>query len=490
MHPKFSKWSICLWLLLLWAPGAMARAKVPLPLMRFLENPYLRGASVSLLVKETGTGQIRYAYDPERLLTPASVLKTVTTATALELLGRDFRFATTLSYDGRLEQGVLNGNLFIRGSGDPTLNSDELKAPTDSVMLLWLAAIRQAGIKQIKGAVIADESLFDTEGVSMKWLREDLGSDYGQGSYGLNLFDNRFALYLHTHEAGTRPTIEYSMPDVSFIRFHNYLTAATGATDSAYVVGFPFANERYLYGTVRPNRRGVKITGDIPDPPLFLARYMDQLLVANGIEVLGEPTCYRELSESGRWLNSKRTELATTYSPPLADLVQTIHFVSHNLYADVLLKTLGLRYQAGSNNAVSSFDRGVRVVKSHWLAKGLDASLLWMSDGSGLASTNKVTAAFLCELYAYMHTQSANAQVFYESLPRAGHEGSVRNLLKKTPLQGHARLKSGGMTRVLSYGGYVEKEGKHYAFVIMINNHNSKNSYMRKAIEELLLDLF
>ena len=180
-----------LFALLVWA--TFTEAQVPQPIRQLLRQPYMEGASFSLMVKEVESGRTLFAYDTLRQMTPASVMKSLTTATALELLGADYRFPTTIEYDGTIEQGCLNGNLYIKGSGDPSLGSSFLEEEID-FMGEWIAAIRNAGIQTIEGAVIADEQLFDTEGTSLKWVVEDMGTDYGAGSYGLNVFDKRLTL--------------------------------------------------------------------------------------------------------------------------------------------------------------------------------------------------------------------------------------------------------------------------------------------------------
>ena len=135
----------------------------------------MRGASFSLVVKDVQEGRTVYSYDTDRLQSPASVLKTVATATALEILGEDYRYPTTLEYDGILENGTLEGNLYIKGSGDPSLGSSHFAPGQNKFLSTWIAALQKAGIKHITGSVISDESIFDTEGVSIKWLRERYG---------------------------------------------------------------------------------------------------------------------------------------------------------------------------------------------------------------------------------------------------------------------------------------------------------------------------
>lgn len=468
----------------------LAGAQTPAPVKWLLQAPYMRGASFSLVVKDVQEGRTVYCYDTDRLQSPASVLKTVATATALEILGEDYRYPTTLEYDGILENGTLEGNLYIKGSGDPSLGSSHFAPGQNKFLSTWIAALQKAGIKHITGSVISDESIFDTEGVSIKWLREDMGNYYAPGSYGISIFDNMYKLSLQTGAAGTRPVLKGTEPDIPFIRFKNYLKAAPVSSDSAYIIGAPLDDVRYLYGVLPANREAYVLKGDIPDPALYLARYLTDQLQQKGIRVDGSPSCYRIEVEENRWKKGERKEIVTTYSPTLREIASICNHVSHNLYADALVKTVGLQYKPRRNEMISSFGRGVQVVKEYWEKKGLDVFPLRMNDGSGLAPADKVSAGFMGELLVYMATESAVSDAFIASLPQAGIEESVRNFLKGSKLQGKAHLKSGGITGVRSYAGYITKDGKTYAVAVFSNNYSCPMSRMTRALEKLLLQLF
>lgn len=457
---------------------------------QLLSSPFMRGASFSLVVKELNSGKIVYSHEPDLQVAPASVLKTVATATALEMLGEDYRYPTSIEYEGTLENGILKGNLYIKGSGDPSLGSSYFASEQNTFMRKWIDAIQKAGIREVKGAVIADESIFDTEGVSIRWLREDMGNYYAPGSYGLSIFDNMYKLYLQSGAPGSRVTIKRTEPDVSFIHFSNYLKSAPAALDSAYIVGAPYANERYLYGAIPANRENHVLKGDIPEPALFLAQYLTKKMKAAGITVHKAPTCYRIEKEAGRWNTNKRHTLVTTYSPELKEIAKVTNHVSHNLFADALVKTVGLQYKPGQNEVISSFGRGIKAVTGYWKSKGLDVFPLWMNDGSGLAPFDKVSARFINDLLTYMALHSKYSDAFITSLPQAGIEGSVRNFLKDTKLQGKARLKSGGISRVRSYAGYVEIDGKTYAVAVFSNNYSCNMATMTRMLEKLLVNLF
>ena len=457
------------------------------PVERFLSPSYMKGASISFMVKDMLNDSIVFSYDAGRELIPASVMKLVTTASALELLGEQFRYETMLMYDGSIKDSILEGNIYIRGSGDPTLGSSEIVVDRYKIIRDWIKVLKKTGVRTVNGSVISDESVFDTEGVSMKAMREDMGSYYGQGSYGINIFDNRFTLFLQTDNSSAKPEIIKTEPAMPSLHFHNYLVTNTYSKDSMYITGFPFSNERYLYGTIPSFRAVYQLKGDIPEPSLFLAQYLTEQLAQDSIKVTGVPSCYRILAQNNAWRISGRKFLFSSYSIPLNEIVRITNHASHNLYADALLKTIGLKY--ANDNELSSFGKGAGIVKKHWEEKGFDTSPLWMFDGSGLAVTDKLSASFLCDLLQYMYVRSSYSNAFRLSLPRAGLEGTVTNIFKGSKLEGYLQLKSGTMSRVRCYAGYYLKDDKMYAVAILVNNFSCTQTQIKTDIERLFLSL-
>ena len=449
----------------------------------------MKGATLSLIIQEVGSDKPKYAVAQDMAVIPASVMKTITTASALELLGTDYRFPTTISYDGYIKEGVLHGNLYIEGSGDPTLGSRFVKDNNDEFLADWLKGIQAAGIQSVTGSVIADERCFDTEGVSIKWVGEDLGSYFGAGSYGLSVFDNQYKLYVQTGEVGSKPVIKHSEPAMNSLRFHNYLIAGSVAADSSYTLGAPFSDDRYLYGVVPAGRTLYTLKGDMPDPPYFLADYFTRYLKNKGIKATGEPTNFRLLNEKQQASNGKRVKLITTYSPTVSEIVKITNEVSQNLYADALLKTIGNSYKPLPGEVISSFGKGIKRVKQFWDEKGIDTYPLWMFDGSGLSSSDKLSARFMTDVLLYMAKDASSSRAFYNSLPRAGMEGSVRNYLKGYSLEGSIRLKSGSMSRVKGYAGYVDKDGKRYCLALFVNNYSCDGKEMTYELDRLLRTL-
>ena len=209
------------------------------------------------MVKDLVSGKTLYEYRPNNATIPASTLKTITTSTALELLGGDYSFKTTLEYDGELNiHGVLHGNLYIYGSGDPTLGSVFLG---DTLFLNhWSEEVKRAGIQKIHGDIIADNSRYDVHGINQHWQWEDLGSYYGSGAYAISYKDNTYSIQFKSGEIGTTPEITKITPEIKELNIINHLKTTKIKSDSIYIIGPPRNNERTLYGEAAAEEIGVR----------------------------------------------------------------------------------------------------------------------------------------------------------------------------------------------------------------------------------------
>jgi D-alanyl-D-alanine carboxypeptidase/D-alanyl-D-alanine-endopeptidase (penicillin-binding protein 4) len=448
-------------------------AQLPQALWTFIQDKNLRHAGIGFKAVDLATGETLAAYNEQISLTPASNMKLVTTATVLTVLEKDFRFETPLFYDGNIQNGILEGNLYLQGSGDPTLGSEYFAGDKEAFLLRYLAGIREAGIRSVTGSVIVSDQLFGYDkGVSPQWLYEDLGNYYAPGIYGISVFDNMYRVYLQSYSPGTKTTFLSMNPEIKEISFTNEVVAGETNSDQSFISGFPFASERRLYGSIPANRLSFPLKGDIPDPGLFLAKYFTAYLQKNGIEVRGEGNSAR----LGAPVPEMQNLLASVQSPTLDSIVRVVNVKSNNHYAEHLFRFL---------NTVKNAD-----IPSGWEEKGLDASALFMCDGSGLSPLNAVSAGFLTDLLVYMYRTEGASGAFFRSLPLAGQEGTVASFLKNTPLAGKARIKSGSITGVQSYSGYIDKNGKKYAFSLIINHFSGERPTLRKAVEELLNGLF
>ncbi len=443
------------------------------PVEEFVNNDLHRNSNISLLIQEADGGKIVASHRANHVAAPASTMKVITTATALEILGKDYRFKTDLLIDGELTlDGILNGNIIVYGSGDPTLGSAKL----GDIHFLndWLKAVKNLGIKSINGNIIADASIYDTEGINPKWIWEDIGNYYAAGAYGISYKDNTYYLEFKSGEAGTTPQITSTTPNMPELQFTNHVKSANINYDNAYIYGAPYSVERVIYGQIPANRSSFSIKGDIPNPALTLSRDFAWKLRSNGIEVKGAG-----IAETV----GKRGEIFYTHqSPPLGEIIREINVVSNNHYAEQVFRHLALQKgeQASTQNAIA-------VVRDFWKAKGLSVDQLFMRDGSGLSPTNAVSASFYVSLLDYM-AKSPNHQTFFNSLPIAGKEGTLKTFLKNTVLEGKVHAKSGTIGGVRTYTGYVERNNKTYIFAILVNYPNASSlAPTTKKMEQLLI---
>ncbi|MDR0874409.1 MAG: D-alanyl-D-alanine carboxypeptidase/D-alanyl-D-alanine-endopeptidase [Prevotellaceae bacterium] len=435
----------------------------------FVNKEALRHANISFLLRDLSNNKVVAEYNAQRSCTPASVTKVITTATALEILGEKSHFSTFLMSGGDIdENGILQDNLYINGTGDPTLGSRYFS--NADFITDWINEIRAWGIKKIAGRVIADTSIYDNSPVPVLWLREDAGNYYGAGVFPLSVFDNMVSVKIKS----TARNIEIieTAPNAGYT-FNNRLKI--GAKDSIYFSGEPYSNERTIYGTIRANTvRSEKC--DISNPPQFLAKYLTEKLIENGIAVEN-----KFFGEKKYAPNVEIVPVVSHTSPPLKDIAAMTNTFSNNNYAEHLLKHLALQ-----KDSVASFNTALQVLREFWASKGIDVSGLFIYDGSGLSPKNAVSAAFICDVLKYMQANKA----FYNSLPVAGESGTVASFLADTPLKGKAHVKSGSFRNVQCYAGYISKGGKDYAFSILVNNFTGERKNVVKLIEELLVGAF
>lgn len=445
------------------------------PVDNFVNNNLHQNANISIMVKDLKTNKTIQSYRAANSVIPASTMKLVTTAAALEILGADYQFKTTLEIDGNISKdSVLNGNLYIYGSGDPTLGSSKLG--NSHFLVDWVAAIRKQGIKEIKGNIIADASAYDTEGVNPKWLWEDMGNYYAAGAYGIAYKDNTFEMELKSGAVGTTPEILRITPNIPELTFKNYLKSTTIQGDSAYFYGAPFENNRSIYGEIPAKRPSFTIKGDIPRPGLVLARDLAWKLKSGGISVNG-----KAMDEAPE---GKRTVIYTHKSPFLSEIIKEINMTSNNFYVEQLFRHLSLQ-----RGKMATTRDAINIIRNFWQSKGLPVNELFQYDGSGLSPVNAVSSNFFVSLLSYMD-KSKNSTIFKASLPVSGKSGTLKNFLKETPLEGKVLAKSGSIHRVKSYAGYVNTNGKQLAFAIIVNNPNSGTlSATTKKMEELLINV-
>ena len=264
-----------------------------------LENPLTEQANISVLVRNIDTQETIDSYREENVVPPASVMKLLTTGAALELLGADFRFVTTLETSAPIENGVLKGNLYIKGSCDPSLGlllgrgrgNGSVPNTTTAFLSKWAKAIADAGIRRIEGSVVADMTLLDGDATNPSWLWEDAGNYYAPGVFGINYLGNSLNIVLKSGEVGSVAEVTRTEPYYPDLQIINHIRCTQITYDGAFVHGLPYSKERYLTGSIPSNLGVFGVRSDMPNPGLLLAQHLLRELSARGITVT-EPATY------------------------------------------------------------------------------------------------------------------------------------------------------------------------------------------------------
>lgn len=432
-------------------------------------------ADVSASVIEVQSGKSVCAYNAQKRVIPASVLKLLTTASALSIYGNDYCFETPLRYTGRLDNGVLNGNLIIEGKGDPTIGS-RFFSRDDSFITYVTEVLNRNGIRSINGDIVLNNSIYGTEVSSPEWIWEDMGNYYASGIWGLNYKDNLYELTFRTESPGKTPQIVSVVPDVPGMVLNLGLKAAANTKDSAYIYGAPFQKERFVYGSVPSGRSSFTIKGDVYDPNVVLISELKNEFVRAGITVKGSWNVEYSREAEGIVLDKPYR------SPALKEIARIVNFNSNNLFADGLLRLIAQSGRSGFH----LFEDGVNCEYALWDKKGLPKGGMRIFDGSGLSPANRVTSDYLSRMLALCMKDKQLSDVFYYTLPLAGRDGTVKSLFSDGSMGSRLRIKSGSMGGVLSYAGYLDKGGKRYAIVIIVNNFDASHRVVRARIEKWL----
>jgi D-alanyl-D-alanine carboxypeptidase/D-alanyl-D-alanine-endopeptidase (penicillin-binding protein 4) len=448
----------------------------------FAQDSELAGAVISISVIETESGRMIGGHQGQLTCIPASTQKLLTTAVAMDVLGEDHRFTTKLLLTGTVEDGVLNGNIYIVGGGDPSLGSPYLDGVPgmDRTIDRWQAAIATVGIRRINGRVIGDGSYFGTDGASGGWPWSDIGNYYGSGAYGLNIHENFYFLdFLQRGRVGSIPPVQRTRPEVPGLKLTNELRSGPrGSGDQAYVYGAPYGYNNYVRGTIPIGTGRFTIKGAIPDPALFTAQLLCRRLEEAGISVSLPAESDRSIGDG---LLADGRVIDTYASPPLSELVDRTNLRSNNLYAEALLREIN-KIRGMATHELSSTE-----VMKEWLASaGLPTAAIRLEDGSGLATRNFFSAEFMT---AFLRHQRGELR-WRKSIPLAGRSGSMRGYLKSTAAEGRLRAKSGSLGAVRAYVGYVDRaDGQQLAFAILVNNFTIGSKDLQGKMHALMLEL-
>ncbi|RYE17680.1 MAG: D-alanyl-D-alanine carboxypeptidase/D-alanyl-D-alanine-endopeptidase, partial [Sphingobacteriales bacterium] len=381
---------------------------------RLQQDSQCRYASVSLTVLDAKTGEQVFAANPNLGLATASTLKVITSVTAYHLLGKDFQYKTQFGYSGTISaDGTLNGNLIIKGNGDPTLGSWRWSTTKDAYILnLLVNALQKAGIKKVNGSIVGDDSAYGTQAIPDGWIWQDVGNYYGAGANALCWHENQFDIKLKTGAVGTTADVLRTVPVMPYLVFKSeVLNAPAGTGDQAYIYLPAGGKLMYLRGTYATDQTKKTVSAALPDPAFDVALRLTDTLNRLGIKVSGEAQSTITLAVKEQSTPAIANELATIGSPELSKMIYWLNQKSINLYAEEFLKSIAQK--AGKEPTTPN---GVQVLQDFWKAKGIDPATLNIFDGCGLSPGNRVTGLTLARILQSARKESWYAS-FYESLP-------------------------------------------------------------------------
>ncbi|MGI9239828.1 MAG: D-alanyl-D-alanine carboxypeptidase/D-alanyl-D-alanine endopeptidase [Verrucomicrobiales bacterium] len=438
-------------------------------------SPSMRSGILGVAVLPLAGGGIVYDHEGEKSLVPASAMKVITTASAIHYLGPDYRFKTTLQLDDE-------GNVIIRGSGDPSL----AEYSSDTVFASFAAKLKEAGITRLAGAVVGDASAFGTQLVPDTWQYYDMGNYFGAGASGLSFRRNSYRAYFAPgKKSGEVARFLRTSPVVPGLKFTNeMLTGTSRSGDRGFIYIVPYGDHAFLRGTIPAGGKSFSIRGSMPDPALTCAQYFQEFVEGQGIAVAKPATTVRRIRSAGGALPATRRDLHAHLSEPLSKLALDTNHRSINLHAECLLRAVALE-ESGTGSIRAGIEASRRMIASY----GISTAGLHIADGSGLSRLNGVTPRQFAYLLKSI-SESEHGDVFLRTLPVAGKSGTLKYIGGGTPAAGRIQAKSGTLERIKCYVGYVDSlSGRRYAFAIMANNFVGDYYPVRKGIERIMTAL-
>ncbi len=484
------------------------------------DEPFRSGLTGIIAV--TLKGDTLAEFNSLHKLLPASNTKLISTGLALRGLGPDYKFITRLGYTGRIVDGVLQGDLYIVGGGDPTIGSGDAMAPArDSLFAMWKVALKKAGILRISGNVVGDGRFFDGPIESSSWGYEDLGTDYGAGCNGL-CFNRNIQTYKAMPTAlGRKASVSEQSPVTPWLEFrNNTVTSAAGTGDNLYLYNTDNAPVAEMRGSIATNKGGIEHCSN-KFGAMTCAWQFASYLEKSGMTVSGvaDVDSYGNLRSARAWKKkgdsntgfnigkpaakqSSLSMIASFSSPTIWEIAKVANDRSDNFYAETLLRILAKEYTGSA-----SYDSCGVVISRELDSLGIDSSFgIRMVDGSGLSRHNYISPDFFCRYLAAM-SKTAVARQYFLCLSGPGR-GTMSSRLKDQPesLRKRVRMKSGSMNGVVCFSGYILPATRPglptpsmkqkwslpedtIVFSIMTNNMPDNQRAVRKFIDDVIVKL-
>jgi D-alanyl-D-alanine carboxypeptidase/D-alanyl-D-alanine-endopeptidase (penicillin-binding protein 4) len=422
---------------------------------------------IGLKIVSLDDGKTIYSRNSHKLFHPASNMKLLTTSTALNVLDSDFVFTTSISYDGNISKGALNGNLFILGSGDPLFTLKDI----DTIV----ERIKQAGITSVKGNIIGDVTAMDELFWGEGWMWDDEPEYYEAFITPLTVNGNYITIEVSPGgKDGDKLPVRIE-PQTSYLYIiNNGITSSDTSIPTVQVTRPKRNNTITVNGRLSTTDTSEKFEISVWQPELWYLHLFKERLEKNGILVSGEI----ELD------TLQKSIQLTTIKHSIDSVLHFINKPSDNLASELLLKTFG-RTKYGKPGTAK---KGLEAMLDYLNSIGVDTSLLILADGSGLSFYNQVSPDALVKILEHQY-RSKTFKRFYESLPTAGVDGTLKNRLKGTKAEGNLRAKTGTISSVSTLSGYITTtDNKLLAFSFMSNHYPKQLRDLRK-LQDTIVEL-
>lgn len=461
-----------LFIVILLLAVSAVRADLADDIRAVLNDKLLANAQVGMVVMDLGDSpqQSRaiYRLNATTPLIPASNLKLLTTAAALDKLGADFQFKTMLAIRGE--------DVALIGDGDPSLGDAEMLRKlgwdVDAVFKAWARRLQELGISQVRH-VFVDDSVFDEIFLHPNWPADQQHKRYVAQVAGVNLNANCVDFYLRIGQHGQ--AVNYRMdPPTRYVSVKN--TCLSGSKNAVWLSRESGTNNIVLRGQVNLNN-DEPLSVTISDPPMFAATVLAETLSASGLVVSGQVQRDRTVRASGQWT------ILAIHSTPISTVLSRANKDSMNLYAEALCKRMG----AAVSGTGGSWESGLAVIAAMLRSLGVSDEEFNLDDGSGLSKKNAVSPNAIARVLTH-EFHSSDRELFIRSLAVGGVDGTFENRFRDSDLRGRVFGKSGYVSGVSSLSGYLRsKSGRWYAFSILMNGLPEGSNAAAKRLQERIV---
>lgn len=476
------------------AIAAVAAAAQPLAkaIDAHLAAPEARRAIWSIHVRDLAAKQTVYAHNVLIPFSPASNMKLLTTALALTRLGPDHRFVTrVLAGSGPDAEGVVAGPLVLVGGGDPSLSGRTYPYLKDAKPLPALGPLEAladevvaAGVRGVAGGgVVGDDTLYPFEPHAEGWTVDDTVWEYGTAASALMVNDNSFVLSVRPPRRAGEPVTVAVFPQWEGVTVHNTVKTGVGVPNALEVERAPGSMVIRVSGTLPVGGSPVTQRLAFDDPALAAAQLFQRLLEERGVRFRG-PARARHRYSGSVYAAPEGVELARRMSPPLSQVLQVVNKVSQNLHAEIVLRETA-RVARGEGTRKAALEEMTAFLRT----LGIPNDHHDLFDGSGLSRKTLVTASATTRLLEWM-AGTEHADVFLETLPVGGEDGSLSYRFRKVPGADRVRAKTGTLAHVTGLSGYIMNgERPRWAFSIYLNHANMNSFAGREMVDKIVEEI-